>query len=589
MREIGRFRMRILPIIGGGAGIGKSVLTLNLAVVLARRGRRVLVMDGDAGAGALRDLLDVRGPDLGAVLAADATLDQVLRRHLYGVDLLPMTVGGEPLGAIAPDEIIRLQAPMCGLRGYDYVLVDCCRVPGQSMFALALAAGSVLLATTVAPQPLADGYGLLRTLYLNGFDAPVFLVINQAHTVGIAQHAFEKIRDAARSYLDASLTLLGTLPRDPAVPEAGALHEPVAIRAPVSPVGQALEALGEAVEKACPPGTGEGDMGVFWARFVALLLNPFLVSAVPPSTSGEGAPIPEVLDRLDRIARRLDGLTAPSRPTGEAADAGSAPVMEQRVTGPVAVPRPPGAARLERRNGDRQGRRQQGRRQGFTVRLERRNGDRSAQVRRAPRICHFDGMQLRRLTGQLMTHFVHREQGPVPVPVDVEQVDVPEGNPFRLQPGRYTRIDISCDHLANPRRIIFEVLENSGLVDCAVRQLEDGRLLWLTTRQDGCLVLEDEGEGMRSVQVFLSPGGGVAPATPGPAGSGAETTTAKIATGPAPTTEASPAPERCTFERLLERLVRAPEWDLAEPEPGLYRLSRRDRPPVLVARIEQQA
>jgi flagellar biosynthesis protein FlhG len=47
---------------GGKGGVGKSVITANLAIALARRGRRCVVVDADLGGGNLHTILGVRRP-----------------------------------------------------------------------------------------------------------------------------------------------------------------------------------------------------------------------------------------------------------------------------------------------------------------------------------------------------------------------------------------------------------------------------------------------------------------------------------------------------------------------------------------------
>jgi flagellar biosynthesis protein FlhG len=47
---------------GGKGGVGKSVITANLAIALARRGRRTIVVDADLGGGNLHTILGIRKP-----------------------------------------------------------------------------------------------------------------------------------------------------------------------------------------------------------------------------------------------------------------------------------------------------------------------------------------------------------------------------------------------------------------------------------------------------------------------------------------------------------------------------------------------
>ncbi len=71
----------VLPVGGGKGGIGKSVLTANLGLALARLEQRVIVVDADLGGSDLHNLLgqDNDQPGLGEVLTKKGlTVDQVV-------------------------------------------------------------------------------------------------------------------------------------------------------------------------------------------------------------------------------------------------------------------------------------------------------------------------------------------------------------------------------------------------------------------------------------------------------------------------------------------------------------------------------
>lgn len=72
----------VLPVGGGKGGIGKSVITANLGLALARLEHRAIVVDADLGGSDLHNILG-QGNDeagLGEVLTSkDLTVDQVVR------------------------------------------------------------------------------------------------------------------------------------------------------------------------------------------------------------------------------------------------------------------------------------------------------------------------------------------------------------------------------------------------------------------------------------------------------------------------------------------------------------------------------
>jgi polysaccharide biosynthesis transport protein len=161
------------------AGEGKSTTLYGLAVGLGRLGKRVVVIDADLRRPNIHRLFalpNTRG--LGNVLAADATLDEVVQRNLLpGVDAI---VGG-PVPP-SPTELLsaeRLSAVVADLaQRYDHVLVDSAPVLG-----------------------LADA-----PLVAQSVDGIVFVIESARVSVRGASNALDRLRQTGKPILGAVLS-----------------------------------------------------------------------------------------------------------------------------------------------------------------------------------------------------------------------------------------------------------------------------------------------------------------------------------------------------------------------------------------------
>ncbi|MBI5235097.1 MAG: P-loop NTPase [Deltaproteobacteria bacterium] len=161
------FRPSIWAVGGGKGGVGKSLVAANLAIMLTRTGRRVLLVDADLGASNLHTFLGIEGAsktltDLLAGKAAD--LKSVANRTL--VPNLDLVSGAQDSLDAAEYAAGRLCAALRGSSGYDVALLDMGPGTSPSILDLFLTADNGILLTTPEPTSVENTYRFLKSLFL---------------------------------------------------------------------------------------------------------------------------------------------------------------------------------------------------------------------------------------------------------------------------------------------------------------------------------------------------------------------------------------------------------------------------------------
>ncbi|HEX7499709.1 MAG TPA: P-loop NTPase, partial [Polyangia bacterium] len=108
--------LRVMAVTSGKGGVGKTMLTANLAVLGAKRGKRVLVIDADLGLANVEIVFGVKPKrHVGDLLNPEVSPDDVLVEVRPGIHILPAASGIQQLTQLGEDEKLRLIATLDGL------------------------------------------------------------------------------------------------------------------------------------------------------------------------------------------------------------------------------------------------------------------------------------------------------------------------------------------------------------------------------------------------------------------------------------------------------------------------------------------
>jgi flagellar biosynthesis protein FlhG len=222
-------RARRIAVISGKGGVGKTVITANIAAWLSSLGRRILVVDADLGLANLDILLGLDPRfTVHDALRGICSLEEVLMTTANGFDLLPAG-SGLPEGTAFDSAFAEHFESILGSLDsrYDAILFDVGAGVGDIVLYFANLAHDVLLIMTPEPTSMMDGYAAIKILHQLHERNEFLLIVNQANPASptqtgsaVARHLQNVISQFLGSQNPIRLELMGCIPQDPAIPQA---------------------------------------------------------------------------------------------------------------------------------------------------------------------------------------------------------------------------------------------------------------------------------------------------------------------------------------------------------------------------------
>lgn len=213
---------RVIAVTSGKGGAGKTNVSVNLGVALAKLGRKTVLVDCDVGLANANILLGVDTERTIADIAArERGLAEVSCAGPSGLMLVPGHSGTALGGGLADDARAGLAA---AFRPYaedmDEVIVD--TGGGMAGEGLSLVAASDMILIVLANEPTAfmDAYALLKGLNLRHGCAAFGIVTNRVRCEADGRALFDRFERVVEQFLPVHLDYLGSIPDDPYLKDA---------------------------------------------------------------------------------------------------------------------------------------------------------------------------------------------------------------------------------------------------------------------------------------------------------------------------------------------------------------------------------
>ncbi len=262
---------RVLAITGGKGGVGKTSISVNLAIALSRTGSKVCLFDADTGLANVNIMLGLYPAyTLEHLFTGEKSIQDIVAEGPEGIQIIPGASGVAQCVELDVGQQQRLVTSIRSLEPhYDYMIMD--TAAGISPTVLHFVAASQVAAVVVTPEPtsLTDAFSLLKILKRRGYRRKVEVIVNMASSSSQAERVYRRFDGAVAKYLNMKTEYLGSVWMDESMRTAVTLQRPVALFPKNDPSARSFYRLAERIDDVFSrKGTPKLAFSAYWQKVV---------------------------------------------------------------------------------------------------------------------------------------------------------------------------------------------------------------------------------------------------------------------------------------------------------------------------------
>lgn len=262
--------MQVIAISGGKGGVGKTTISVNLSMMLAKMGKKVMLFDADLGLANIDVLLGIKPKlTINDVLNGKASLNEVCVTGPSGIKIIPGASGVQGLADLDTMKSIELIKSFSTMaEDIDYMLVDVAAGISKQVIQFTHASQNILLVVCNDPSSMIDSYAVTKILYQMHNRNNFGVIINKVKTMKEGYDVFLRFQETVSKFLNANIEYVGYVPSDDYINMAAREHSPVVSKYPFSPASIAFNELAKGVSIWSSQNNHMGGIQFFFEKMI---------------------------------------------------------------------------------------------------------------------------------------------------------------------------------------------------------------------------------------------------------------------------------------------------------------------------------
>jgi flagellar biosynthesis protein FlhG len=245
-------RARVITIASGKGGVGKTNVSVNMALAYARLGKKVVVMDADLGMANVHVMLNIVPQwTLYNVIRKQKTMKEIMVETAYGISVVAGASGFSKIANLDEEDRQNFIDELDTLSNADVIIIDTSAGGASNVLDFIAAADDAVIITTPEPTAIADAYSIMKIIAteMDSLSMELKLVVNRVHSVAEAKNAADRMTNAAWQFLNLKVDYLGFIYDDTVVSHAVLRQKPFMVIDPKCKASQCVQHIVGRLEK----------------------------------------------------------------------------------------------------------------------------------------------------------------------------------------------------------------------------------------------------------------------------------------------------------------------------------------------------
>lgn len=245
-------KTRIITVTSGKGGVGKTNMSVNMAIAYARMGKKVVVMDADLGLANVNVMLNIIPRfTLFHVMRRQKTMKEIMEKTEYGISIVAGASGLAKIANLNEEERKNFIHELESLTDADVVIIDTSAGVNSNVIDFVAAAEDAVIITTPEPTAITDAYGLIKIIATEyeSLSIGLKLVVNRVKSAAEAKKVADRMTNIAGQFLNLKVDYLGYIYDDPVVSQAVLRQKPFLVIDPRSRASFCVEHIVDRLEK----------------------------------------------------------------------------------------------------------------------------------------------------------------------------------------------------------------------------------------------------------------------------------------------------------------------------------------------------